>query len=194
MNTEQSTRDAAHFQRLYDADPDPWGFRTSRYEQAKYRRTIEALGPQRFVSGFEAGCSVGVLTRMLASRCDALLAVDIVEQPLRMARAACANQPWVRFGRMQIPGEWPAVRFDLIVLSEVLYFLSPIDIAATADHAATCLGSNGVVVLVNWRGRSGAPCTGDEAAEIFIDRARGSLGVSTQYREDRYRLDVLFRR
>ena len=125
MNGGHESRDAAHFRRIYDADPDPWRFRTSVYEQAKYRRTIASLGDRRFRSGFEAGCSIGVLTRLLADRCDRLLAVDIVDAPLSAARKACADQPWVRFEQKQVPDEWPDELFDLIVLSEVLYFLSP---------------------------------------------------------------------
>ena len=73
------SHDAEHFRRLYARSADPWGFRTSGYEQEKYRRTIATLGERRFRSGFEPGCSIGVLTRMLATRCDALLAADIVE-------------------------------------------------------------------------------------------------------------------
>ena len=114
------------------ASADPWAFRTSAYEQEKYRRTIAALGERRFRSGFEPGCSIGVLTRMLARRCDALLAADIVEEPLHTARRYAADLPWVRFARLRIPAEWPDGRFDLIVLSEVLYFLSPRDIATVA--------------------------------------------------------------
>jgi 2-polyprenyl-3-methyl-5-hydroxy-6-metoxy-1,4-benzoquinol methylase len=185
---------AAHFQRLYAKSPDPWQYRSSPYEQAKYRRTIAALQGRRFHSGFEAGCSIGVLTRMLAARCDSLLAVDIVDEPLRIARATCADQPWVRFRRMQIPREWPDERFDLIVLSEVLYFLVPSDIAAVADRVAGTLAPDGVVLLVNWRGQADDPCTGAEAARIFIDRTSGWLAPSSHYQEDAYRLDLLARR
>ena len=194
MNGDHESRDAAHFRRIYDADSDPWRFRTSAYEQAKYRRTIASLGNRRFRSGFEAGCSIGVLTRLLADRCDRLLAVDIVDAPLSAARKACADQPWVRFEQKKVPDEWPDESFDLIVLSEVLYFLSPADIAKVADHVCTSLDQAGIVLLVNWRGRSGDPCTGDEAAGIFIDRAQGWLTARTQHREDAYRLDLLCRR
>lgn len=187
------SRDAGHFQRLYDADPDPWHFRTSDYEQAKYRKSLEALPLQRFRSALEVGCSIGVLTQLLASRCDAVLGVDIVEQPLRAARASCSEQPWVRFQRMQVPNEWPNETFDLIVLSEVLYFLSRKDIAAVADRISLSLASPGLVLLVNWRGRTGDPCTGDEAASLFIDRTSTWLEPKMQYQEDTYRLDLLGR-
>jgi SAM-dependent methyltransferase len=194
MSGNRASRDARHFQRLYDASPDPWRFRTSEYEHLKYHRTIASLGGRRFRSGFEVGCSIGVLTHMLAMRCEKLLAVDIVEEPLANARMMCAEQSWVRFQRMQIPRDWPDGVFDLIVLSELLYFLSPDDIAAVADHIPAALAWDGVVLLVNWRGRAGDPCTGDEAASVFIARTERWLTPSTQHQEESYRLDLLHRK
>ena len=183
----------AHFSQLYDANEDPWGFRTSAYEQAKYRTAIEALEDRRVHSALEVGCSIGEMTRLLAPRCDAVLAVDLVEQPLIAARAACADQPWVRFLRMRVPGGWPDRTFDLIVLSEVLYFLSPADIAAVADRSADSLAPGGVVLLVNWRGRSDDPCTGEEAASLFIQRTQGLLEPRTHLEDVGFRLDLLVR-
>jgi 2-polyprenyl-3-methyl-5-hydroxy-6-metoxy-1,4-benzoquinol methylase len=188
-----ASRGAAHFQRLYAMSPDPWHYRSSAYERAKYRRTIAALQGRRFRSGFEAGCSIGGLTHMLAAQCDSLLAVDIVDEPLRIARATCADQPWVRLRRMHIPREWPDERFDLIVLSEVLYFLVPSDIASVADHVDGTLAPDGVVLLVNWLGQADDPCTGDQAARIFIDHASGWLASGLHHREDAYRVDMLGR-
>ena len=86
-----------------------------------------------FGRGFEAGCSIGVLTRRLAERCDTLLAVDIVEAPLETARAACADPPR---GAVRPHGHRDrlargTIRPDRV--SEVLYFLSPEAIARVAD-------------------------------------------------------------
>jgi len=191
MSTKPVSRGPAHFERLYEASPDPWRFRESGYEQAKYRNTIAALGDRRFRSGFEVGCSIGVLTRLLAPFCARLLAVDMVARPLAAARDTCADQPWVRFAQMAVPLEWPDETFDLIVLSEVLYFLSPADIAAVADHVVGSLDDGGMVVLVNWRGTSDDPCTGDEAATLFISHTHDRLTVCRGSREAGYRLDVL---
>jgi 2-polyprenyl-3-methyl-5-hydroxy-6-metoxy-1,4-benzoquinol methylase len=185
------SRSAAHFQRLYDASPDPWGFAGDPYEQAKYRRTLAALDDRRFASGLEIGCSIGVLTHMLAPRCEALLGIDLVEQPLAAARARCADQPWVRFRRMQVPEAWPVGRFDLIVLSEVLYFLAPADIDRTGELVRASLLPGACVILVNWLGHSDDPCTGDDAADRFIAAAAGALRVARQVREPGYRLDLL---
>jgi 2-polyprenyl-3-methyl-5-hydroxy-6-metoxy-1,4-benzoquinol methylase len=191
MNADRPSRDAAHFQRLYDASPDPWHFRTSSYERSKYQKTIACLGNRRFSSCFEIGCSIGVLTRMLAGHCEALLAVDIVEEPLRIARKACSRLPWVSFQQMQTPQEWPDRKFDLIVLSEVLYFLSRQDIAAVADRASVTLAPGGFVLLVNWRGEAGDPCTGDEAASTFVGETERWLATSLRHQEEGFRLDLL---
>lgn len=188
------SHDVEHFRRIYAHSVDPWDFRTSAYEQQKYRRTIAALGERRFRSGFEPGCSIGVLTRMVASRCDALLATDIVQEPLRTAREACSDLPWVRFARLRIPDEWPDDHFDLIVLSEVLYFLSPCDIARSAVRVLDALDPDGVVLSVNWRGKGNDPCGGDEAASVLLNETQSALRVASNYHTASYRIDLLVRR
>ena len=84
----------------------------------------------------------------------------------------------------------------------MLYFLSPLDIVAVADRVAASLMPNGVVLLVNWRGRSEDPCTGDEAARLFMRQTRGWLeprahlhgDALSSGRQTGYRLDLLLRR
>ena len=185
------SRPATHFERLYQSNPDPWGFNTSPYEQAKYRQTLAVLDDQRFASCLEVGCSIGILTRMLAPRCDSLLGIDIVEDPLKAARSRCADQSHVRFQRVQVPAEWPAGRFDLIIFSEVLYFLAPWDIDRCADHVTASLMPGGEVVMVNWLGQTDDPTTGDDAAERFISATAGSIRVIRSDRHEGYRLDLL---
>ena len=187
----EPSRPATHFQRLYQSNPDPWGFTTSPYEQAKYRHTLKTLGNRRFTSGLEVGCSIGVLTRMLAPRCDSLLGIDIVEDPLTEARARCADQPHVRFERMQVPLQWPAGRFDLIVFSEVLYFLCAADIEHCAQHVLHSLPRGGMVVLVNWLGHTDDPSPSDAAPNDFIAGTKSRLRIASQDRQHRYRLDIL---
>jgi len=183
------SRDAAYFEAMYEADPDPWRFRTSAYEAAKYSETVAAIADRRYRSAVEVGCSIGVLSQRIAPLCDAFLGLDIVEAPLVEARARCRDLSQARFQRMAVPGDWPAARFDLILLSEVLYFLGPEDIAATAAHVRRSLLPGGRVLLVNWIGEPEPPQPGDASAEAFI-RAAG-LPVARQERADRYRLDLL---
>jgi hypothetical protein len=92
---------------------------------------------------------------------------------------------------MQVPAEWPAQRFDLMVLSEVLYFLAPADIDRTGQLVRTSLLPAACVILVNWLGQSDDPCTGDEAADRFIAATACFLRVAHQVRQPGYRLDLL---
>jgi trans-aconitate methyltransferase len=181
----------AYFDQLYAADPDPWRFATSFYERAKYLVTLAALPSRRFASGLEVGCSIGVLTRLLAAQCDRLLGVDVSAAPLVQARRTCADLRHVSFRQARIPAEWPAGRFDLVVLSEVLYFLNAEQIAATARRLDACLLPGAAVVAVNWLGDTGTLCDGEAAAGLLIEATRGRLTRRLHLRMPRYRLDVL---
>ena len=179
------------FDRIYAADADPWKFTTSRYEREKYAATLAALGDRRFAAALEIGCSIGVFTRLLARRCEALLAVDVAEAALADARRRCAGLPGVRIERRQVPGEWPDGAFDLIVLSEVLYFLGTDDIVRTARLVAASLRPGGRALLVNWTGPTDTPCSGNEATECFIAAAAPELRSSQRGNGATYRLDSL---
>ena len=181
--------DPGYFERMYAQDPDPWRFASSAYERDKYAATLAALGPRRFMHGLEVGCSIGVLSRQLAARCDAFLGLDVAEPALARARAHCADQGWARFQRAVVPDEWPEGEFDLIVFSEVLYYLGDAGIAAAAAHSRRSLRPDGLVVLVNFLGDTGAGCTGARAACAFI--AAAGLREQGATRAQRYRIDVL---
>ena len=184
-----ASRKAAYFDAMYRADPDPWRFRTSDYEAAKYAATIAAIGDRHYRSGLEVGCSIGVLSRQVAPLCARFLGIDISEVPLAEARAQATGIPHARFACMAVPGNWPDEQFDLILLSEVLYFLSEADIRVTADRVRGSLLPGGTVILVNWIGNPAPPQPGDVAAETFL--ARAGLPILRQTRADGYRLDLL---
>lgn len=183
----------SYFDARYAENPDPWDFETSDYERAKYRVTLAALPQARYASALEVGCSIGVLTEALAGRCAALVSLDLAERALARARERCKDLPHVRFQLAQVPGQWPEGSFDLILLSEVVYYLDAEDLARLVDRARDCLLPGGAVVLVHWTGETHYPLTGDEAAERFIADASGFLRVQSQAQTDTYRLDVLVR-
>jgi SAM-dependent methyltransferase len=180
-----------YFEQLYRNDPDPWRFATSDYERLKYAATLGALPAGRIEAAFEIGCSIGVLTQRLAARCDALLAVDVAEPALAQARARCAGLDQVRIARMRIPAEWPEGDFDVILFSEVLYYLSAADLAETAQRTQASLRVGGAVLLVHYTLPTNYPQSGDVATEQFI-AATGFRPVM-QRREAAYRLDLLGR-
>lgn len=189
MNIESRSLGAEYFEGVYATSRDPWRFETSAYEREKYQATIAALGSRRFYNGFEIGCSIGVLTAMLADRCEKLLSVDINEDALAAARLRCAPRANVTFARMVLPEQFPSGSFDLIVLSEVGYYWSKADLQTSIDKIAVA-ARGGIVQLVHYLPKvQDYPQTGDDVHEAFLaDRRFKRL---SGFRAERYRLDVL---
>ncbi len=189
--TDQPRVTPEHFDRLYANDPDPWRFATSDYERDKYVATLAALPSPRYVRAFEVGCSIGVLTRQLAACCDQILAVDVADAALRNAASRCNDLPGVHFARMVVPQDWPDGTFDLILFSEVLYYLSAVERTTAARLSLRSLLQGGTIVLVNWHGPTDGDCNGDDAAKQFIAACAPILRHTTQQRAEKYRIDVL---
>lgn len=157
----------AYFEKLYAADPDPWGMEQRWYEQRKYALTLASLPRKRYRSAFEPACSVGVLTELLAGRCDTLLSCDVMDVPLYRARSRVAGLDHVRVERASLPEDWPPGPFDLLILSEMAYYFSADDLAALLDAATASLAPGADVVAVHWRGETDYPLSGDETHRLL---------------------------
>lgn len=180
---------ASYFEDMYARDPDPWRFETSAYEVAKYAATIAALGGRRYCSALEVGCSIGVLTKRLSAQVQDLLAIDVSETALSSAAKRCDGDR-VRFERRAFPAEAPTGAFDLILLSEVLYYLDDDDLAAAGRWADGALARGGDLLLVHWIGETDYPQSGDDAVEKFDAAMRAPLAKLRAERHERYRLDL----
>jgi SAM-dependent methyltransferase len=180
--------DERYFERLYSQSDDPWNFATDAYELGKYRETLALLGgPYR--RGLEIGCSIGILTEMLAPRFEQLLAVDINARAIAQAKANCAGRPNVRFERMTVPRDFPLGPFDAVVLSEVGYYWSDADLALAMDRIAES-ATGGVLELVHFRPKvEDYVRDGDAVHQAFM--SDGRFVPTLDYRADRYRIDVL---
>jgi SAM-dependent methyltransferase len=186
---EKPSLDAAYFARVYEQNADPWDFASSPYEREKYDATIAALAGVRFASGFEIGCSIGVLTARLAGVCDALLAVDFNEQPLAAARERCAASPNVRFAPMTVPRDFPDGRFDLVVVSEVAYYWSDDDLRLAMDRIVRA-APGGTVELVHYLPQvDDYVRSGDAVHEAFLSDPR--FVRLRHVRAQRYRIDLV---
>jgi SAM-dependent methyltransferase len=153
-----------YFDQVYAAGPDPYGFASRWYEQRKYAVTLALLPSQRYRDAFEPGCSVGVLTAQLAERCDRLLACDGAEAAVRAAARRNAAHPHVRVDQRRLPADWPDGSFDLIVLSELLYYFGDDDLALVLSQAAGALRPGGTLIAVHWRHPAPRhPRSGDDA-------------------------------
>jgi 2-polyprenyl-3-methyl-5-hydroxy-6-metoxy-1,4-benzoquinol methylase len=199
MNQNQpNTLPPTYFEQVYQANADPWQFETSPYEQGKYTTTLAALPKPSYAQAFEVGCSLGVLTERLASRCARLLAIDVALDPLQRAQARCAHLPQVTFQQMFLPSEFPSQRnFDLVLLSEVGYYWDLADLTRVAAGLLKRMAPGAHLLLVHWTPPvHDYPLTGDEVHEFFLGLAspQGPLQPLHAERRETYRLDLLAKR
>jgi trans-aconitate methyltransferase len=182
------TLPSPYFDDRYAADPDPWGFEDRWYEKRKYALTLAALPRPHYRRGFEAGCSNGVLTEQLATRCDQLVAYDVAASAVTSARSRLAGAD-VDVVQGGIPARWPEGSFDLIILSEVGYYLDESDMTRVSCRVAESLTTDGHLVAVHWRlPVSDYPSVGDAVHRTL----RTSTGLTSlaSYLEDRFILEV----
>lgn len=141
----------AHFERLHAESPDPWGCDTRWYEVRKRALTLAMLPRQRYRHGFEPGCSVGALSAALARRCDLFTGWDASFSAVASARRRLAHLDHVRFERRQLPTALPVATFDLIVFSEVGYYLSEPALLDTIRALHRALRPGGDMIACHWR-------------------------------------------
>jgi SAM-dependent methyltransferase len=146
-----ATLGPGYFDAMYETAPDPWGFEDRWYERRKYAVSLALLPDRRYRSAFEPGCSIGVLTALLARRCDRLLSCDGAAAAVRAAARRTENLPQVLVERRQIPRQWPDGRFDLIVFSEILYYFGDRDLEQVLEHGVSALRPGGTLLAVHWR-------------------------------------------
>lgn len=138
-----------HFERVFAAGPDPWSY-GSAYEVEKYERTLALVPSGTVGAALEIGCAEGHFTRMLAGRVGHLVAADISRIGLARAQERCSEQANVSFVRLdlerdELPGEQ-----DLIVCSELLYYLPDrAALEAAARRMAAALRPGGSLVTAH---------------------------------------------
>ncbi|MEH3143139.1 MAG: SAM-dependent methyltransferase [Mycobacterium kyogaense] len=182
----------AFFDRMYAEANDPWSLATRWYEERKYAITMAMLPYRRYRRAFEPGCSVGVLTERLLRRCDRITAIDVSVAALdathrRLATARVIGRADLR--RASLDSPWPNGPFDLVVLSEVCYYLQPETLRAVLEREIPRLPRPATVVAAHWRHAVAEyPMTGDQANEIIAQTP--GLHRLGGYRDDDVAIDV----
>ena len=183
-----------HFEALYQNAADPWQYVENDYEQGRFAATLNALPDAHYRRACEIGCSIGVLTQMLAARCDEILGVDCSPKAVEQAKVRLAATPNASIHLMRVPGQLPDGNFDLIVLSEVLYFFSDVDLRAIAEFVIQRLANGGACVLVNFLGDTESPMGGDQAARAFLALLPETLRSVHEKHCQGFRIDMLVRK
>lgn len=187
-----SNEASRHFDALYEGNEDPWAAGTSWYEARKRAVLLAALPRERYRLVWEPGCSLGVLTAELAARSDRVVASDVSPRAVAAAVERTRAFGHVEATVARLPDEPPSIRpgsADLLVLSEVLYYLEAPARAAALDLAGELAAPGGHLVVVHWRGHpADAHCSGEEANREVVARFGPPLA---HHLDERFVLDVV---
>src|SRR5258705_7475042 len=152
-----------------------------------------AMSPRpRYRHAYEPGCSVGVLTELLTARCDHITATDVAATALettaeRLKQGGRSEQ--ITLDRRSLDSGWPAGVFDLVVLSEVAYYLDGESLRAVLDRECPRLATGATVIAAHWRHAvEDYPLTGDEAN--FVIAGTTGLQAVAHYSDDDVVIDA----
>jgi SAM-dependent methyltransferase len=177
----------AYFDELYAHRSDPWRYLTRWYERRKRSITLASLPRERYTTALEVGCSIGVLTAELAARCDDLLAVDVSQRAVELARERVGTA--ARIEKIEFAAPLPSGPFDLIVVSEVGYYLDRAGWDDMLRQATGALSPGGDLVLCHWRHPvADYPQSGDE---VHAHAETAGLVRLLRHEEEDFMLDVL---
>jgi predicted TPR repeat methyltransferase len=168
-----------YFEQMYEASPDPWGFSDRWYEERKRAVTLSALPDRQYVSAYEPGCSIGLLTEALAGRCDALLASDVSEAAVARAEERLRGRPHVRLECRGLPEGWPAGTFDLVLVSEILYYFDDGDLHDVVSRAVASVAPGGTLLTVHWLHPVADYAQTGQAVQSAVAAAAGPTLVKT---------------
>jgi SAM-dependent methyltransferase len=192
---EPPTRSArrSRFSNLYRAEADPWQVSSRWYERRKRATALAALPDERYGAAVEPACGTGAFTRELGPRCERLLAFDPVPAAVDQARAATAGLPQVRVQIGEVPGDLPAEPVDLLVYSEILYYLDDEDLARTIERSVAALRPGGHLLAAHWLPWAPeAPRDGRDAHRHLLTHS--ALETLVEHSDEDFLLHVLRRR
>ena len=174
-----------HLHQLYAHTDDPWGFDDSLYEQGKFIATRNALTKDRYRAALEIGCGNGALARHLAPQCARYTGIDAVDRAVVAART---KVPGGAFLVGCYPCPLPPDDFDLVILSEFLYFLTPGEIAHLGRDIADC-ATRAEIICITYLGDTEQTLQGADALDLFRAGMRGLINLEPVINTGLYRID-----
>lgn len=141
--------DAAGFETKFQGNIDPWNYAGSRFEAFKRSVLLQACGHRPYARGLELACAIGETTKALRPLCLNLLALDASPTALEEAQRRTAHLTHVEFRQGLLPNDLPSGTFDLIVASEIVYYLPPRDMERLLIGLKRRLAARGRIVLLH---------------------------------------------
>ena len=129
-------------------------------------------------------------TAGLAERVDALLAVDVAPTAVERARARLPDAPHVQVEVRDVGADWPEGAFDLVVMSEVGYYLDDAALDRVLAALPGALGASGTLVACHWRHPEGDFRRSGDEVHARLATVPGLTRI-LRHEEDDFLLEVL---
>jgi protein-L-isoaspartate O-methyltransferase len=174
---------SAESPRRWDAQyveiPDLFELEDNERERTRYGFLLDALDGRPLGRTLELGCSVGVLTELLAERTDSLVATDISDVVAETARRRLreAGREGVEVRPAARPAGVPRGPFDTMIAAEVLYYLRACEAAEAASRFAEALAPRGRLLVAHTRGYFPKHAISADHAARLVGRTRGLRAV-----------------
>lgn len=146
------------FDAVYRNDSDPWQVHSSFYEQRKLAIVLATLSQLRYERAWDPACGVGELVLRLAERCGSVLASDASTVAVDLTAQHTAGDPRITVREVTLPAAAASLGgggFDLVVLSEFMYYLDAPARSATLTSLSTVTVPRAEVVSLHWRHQPG---------------------------------------
>lgn len=140
-----------YFEDLYRHNNDPWGYDFHWYEARKRQICLALLTKPRYLKVLEVGCSNGHLSFHLAQRADELVCIDVSERAVQLASARLQEFEHVVVENRKIPEDYSIQKFDLILISEMAYYLSKDELHQFIEKLKHSLNDEGEILCCHWR-------------------------------------------
>ncbi|WP_313738156.1 class I SAM-dependent methyltransferase [Acinetobacter sp.] len=140
-----------YFDELYKNNDDPWEYEQRWYERRKRQICLSLLLKSQYDNVLEIGCSNGVFSEQLARRAKHLTSLDANAKAVQIAQKRLDSLPHVQVIQKRIPEQFPAGSFDLIVISEIMYYLQPSELSELIHKVENGLTPQGKVLCCHWR-------------------------------------------
>lgn len=142
----------AGFAQKFASDPDPWRTWTDLDEALKRDAILHALPAGKVGRMLELGAGNGSNSHVLAQRCLRLDATEATREGVELvAKAIGARAPRARAMQLTVPAMPPRPVYDAIVIAELLYYLTPDDMARLARQVAARLRQGGTLIVAHHR-------------------------------------------
>lgn len=181
----------AHFDRLFAADADPWSYERDAVSEERKALLLSLLPRGPLPRLLEIGCGAGWITAGLAARSDTVIALDISQVALDLARARCAGHDNVEFRRFDLLDDALPGGFDVVMCAGVLVYLPWARQVQVRDRIVAALNPGAWLLLEHTRKAFPGECAGERIHALYAGHA--GLKLAARERRDIYEVLVLRR-